>query len=362
MGVDEQSKGYRISWLDTKSITVERNIYYDDSSASRNEGEQDDVVVTKTNSPTTSKTPVVETPAEDDISEAETPAPCIRKPSQRVQDLLQGDATWSNRSKSQKVAPGVQLPTHIDVDAADWATNAINEYALAAETTNSEALEPQSLSEAKSCPDWKLWEKARRSWRHCKRQGLGSWWRHQREWSKWVFKAKKDAAGNVVWYKACLVAQGFSQVPRVDYFDTYASVARLASIRTILALAAAEDLETGQIDIKGAYLNEELMDNEVIYMKQPPGYAVKGPNGKTLTARLYKTLYGLKQAGRRWYQKLVEIMTKLRFLRSEVDSAVFYRRDKLLKLLIIILVHVDDCSIAGQPKGIIQKFKIEIQK
>ena len=177
-----------------------------------------------------------------------------------------------------------------------------------------------------------------------------------------MFKAKKDAAGNVVRYKACLVAQGFSQVPRVDYFDTYASVARLASIRTILALAAAEDLETGQIDIKGAYLNEELMDNEVIYMKQPPGYAVKGPNGKTLTARLYKTLYGLKQAGRRWYQKLVEIMTKLGFLRSEVDSAVFYRRDKLLKLLIIILVHVDDCFIAGRPKGIIQKFKIEIQK
>ena len=55
-------------------------------------------------------------------------------------------------------------------------------------------------------------------------------------------------------------------------------------------------------------------------------------------------------------------MTKLRFLRSEVDSAVFYRRDKMLRLLIIILVHVDDCSIAGRPKVIIQKFKIEIQK
>ena len=58
-------------------------------------------------------------------------------------------------------------------------------------------------------------------------------------------------------------------------------------------------------------------------------------------------------------------MTKLRFLRSEVDSAVFYRRDKMLRLLIIILVHVDDCSIAGHPKVIIQKFKIfkiEIQK
>ena len=52
-------------------------------------------------------------------------------------------------------------------------------------------------------------------------------------------------------------------------------------------------------------------------------------------------------------------MTKLGFLRSEVDSAVFYRRDEMLKLLIIILVHVDDCSIAGRPKAIIQKFKIE---
>jgi hypothetical protein len=55
----------------------------------------------------------------------------------------------------------------------------------------------------------------------------------------------------------------------VDYFDTYAPVARLASIRTVLAFAAAEDLETGQIDIKGAYLNGELTDQEVIYMKQP---------------------------------------------------------------------------------------------
>ena len=47
---------------------------------------------------------------------------------------------------------------------------------------------------------------------------------------KWVFRAKKDAAGNVVRYKARLVVQGFSQVPGVDYFDTFAPVARLASI------------------------------------------------------------------------------------------------------------------------------------
>ena len=93
------------------------------------------------------------------------------------------------------------------------------------------------------------------------------------------------------------MAQGFSQVPGVDYFDMYAPVAWLTSIRTVLAFAAAEDLETGQIDIKGAYLNGELKDDEVIYMKQPPGYAMKGSDRKILTARLLKSLYKLKQAG-----------------------------------------------------------------
>ena len=148
----------------------------------------------------------------------------------------------------------------------------------------------------------------------------------------------------------------------MDYFNTYTPVAQLTSIRTVLAFAAAEDLETGQINIKGAYLNGELTADEVLYMKQPPGYAMKGPDGKVLTACLHKSIYGLKQAGCQWYQKLVEIMTKLKFMRSEVDSAVFYRRDELLKMLIIILVHVDDCSIVGHLKSVIQKFKLEIQK
>ena len=96
-------------------------------------------------------------------------------------------------------------------------------------------------------------------------------------------------------------------------------MAQLASFRTILEFVASEDLETGQINIKGAYLDGELMEDKIIYMKQPPGYTEKCPDGKTLTACLYKTLHGLKQAGCHWYQKLVEIMTKLGFLRSEVD-------------------------------------------
>ena len=179
---------------------------------------------------------------------------------------------------------------------------------------------------------------------------------------KWVFRAKKDAAGNVIRYKAQLVAQEFSQVLGVDYFNTFAPVARLASICTVLGFAAAEDYETGQIDKKATYLNGKLTEDKVIFMKQAPGYEEAGEGGKVKVLRLWKTLYGLKQAGRRWYQKLVEIMMKLGFLRCEGDQAVFYRRCEKTNVLIIVLVHVDDCSIVGKTKALIAQFKVKIAK
>jgi len=72
----------------------------------------------------------------------------------------------------------------------------------------------------------------------------------------------------------------------------------LASIQTVLAFTASEHYETGQIDIKAAYLNGELTKDEVIHMKQAPGNEDNGTEGKTLVYRLKKSLYRLKQAGR----------------------------------------------------------------
>ncbi len=156
-----------------------------------------------------------------------------------------------------------------------------------AEISETEALEPHDLAEAKKRPDWPLWEKAiQEKLETLKTAGTWELVNTPNEanvvGSKWVFRAKKDAAGNVVRYKARLVVQGFSEVPGVDYFDTFAPVARLALIRTILAFAASENYETGQIDIKGAYLNGEFTKDEVIYMKQLPGYSVSAENGKVL--------------------------------------------------------------------------------
>ena len=103
----------------------------------------------------------------------------------------------------------------------------------------------------------------------------------------------------------------------------FTPVAKLVSIQTILAITTQLDLELKQIDIKGAYLNGELELGEVIYMQHPPGY--KPPNTGAKVLKLHKILYGLKQSGQRWYQKLTWIFIDcLRLKRCNIDQAVFY--------------------------------------
>ena len=142
----------------------------------------------------------------------------------------------------------------------------------------------------------------------------------------------------------------------------FTPVARLASIWTVLAFATADDYETGQIDIKLAYLNGELTSDKVIFMKQVPGYEVDSHEKRAKVYQLKKSLYGIKQAGCRWYQKLVEIMTKLGFKRCEGDQAVFYRQCKETGVLVVVLVHVDNCTIMGKSQMLIDRFKGEIAK
>jgi len=274
MGISEDSKGVRVYWPATKTVTTERNIYYDKtaSSVSCLKGEEwDGFVEMKTDKPlpkieplshpVSTKTPIPDAPnqsndpkpienrseTDEDQSDAEIRPKRVRKPAQRVKDILIGKGTASNLPKGAKIAAGVN----------------------------------EELATLKEAGTWELVDTPQNA------NIVGY---------KWVFRAKKDAAGHVVRYKARLLAQGSSQVPGVDYLDTFAPVARLASIRAVLAIAAVENLKIHQIDIKGAYLNGVLNSQETIYMRQPPGYS----DNTSKVCRLIKTLYGLKQSGRRW--------------------------------------------------------------
>ena len=117
---------------------------------------------------------------------------------------------------------------------------------------------------------------------------------------RWIFKIKRDKDGNISKFKARLVAQGFTQVYGIDYAETYAPVARYSSIRLILALASHYNWELHQMDVRTAYLNGEL--DVPIYMRAPDGLEPHQSDLSTdRVCLLIKSLYGLKQSGRRWH-------------------------------------------------------------
>jgi len=136
---------------------------------------------------------------------------------------------------------------------------------------------------------------------------------------KWVFKIKQGTNGEVERYKARLVARGFTQTYGVDYNETFAPVTKFTSIRCILALAALEDMEIHQMDVKTTFLNGKL--EEEIYMEQLQGFVHQG--GEHLVCKLHKSLYGLKQSPRAWNQKLDAFIKSIEFMKSEADPSVY---------------------------------------
>ncbi|GKV53176.1 hypothetical protein SLEP1_g59714, partial [Rubroshorea leprosula] len=112
---------------------------------------------------------------------------------------------------------------------------------------------------------------------------------------KWVYKIKTRSDGSVERYKARLVAKGFTQEYGIDYEETFAPIARLTSVRSLLAIAAIRRWKLFQMNVKNAFLNGDL--EEEVYMKPPPG--LHHPPNKV--CRLRRALYGLKQSLRAWY-------------------------------------------------------------
>ena len=109
---------------------------------------------------------------------------------------------------------------------------------------------------------------------------------------KWIFKNKSDEHGTVIRNKLRLVAQGYTQMEGVDFDETFAPVARLESIRILLAIACHLNFKLYQMDVKNAFLNRMLQ--EEVYVEQPKGFV--GPHRPDDVFKLKRALYGLKQA------------------------------------------------------------------
>jgi len=216
--------------------------------------------------------------------------------------------------------------------------------------------EPATMSEAKGREDAELWReaakkelasiKANNTWDLVElppgRRAIDS---------KWVFKIKRDAVGKVERYKARLVARGFMQKYGVDFEETFAPVAKFSSIRVLLAIAAAEDLELHQLDVDTAFLNGDL--KEEIYMKQPSGF--EKPGQEHLVCRLKKSLYGLKQAGRSWYEKIDSAFAELGLRKCGADHSIYCKVRAANK--VYVALYVDDLIIATNSLDELRKLK-----
>ena len=173
---------------------------------------------------------------------------------------------------------------------------------------------------------------------------------------KWLCKHKLNDAGDVVRFKARLVARGFSQVYGMDYLDTFAPVTKLASIRILLAIAAVEDLEIHQMDVVMAFLLGDL--DEEIYMEQPEGFTKVDDEGQQLVCKLNKGLYGLKQSARNWYKKLRGFLESIGFVRLYSDHCIYFNADTG----VIIAVWVDDLIILAKEMKEMDCVKEQLRK
>ncbi|KAK4395665.1 Retrovirus-related Pol polyprotein from transposon RE2 [Sesamum angolense] len=329
LGYNTQSKGYRIYNLKTKKLIISRDVEFDEDAMwnwDEEKIERQSVMIPK-----------------------ETP------PQQQQEEGID-QAEMERRSQQAPGSPRRPPPSEeIEEETPPRRTKLLSDIY---ETCNFIMLEPENFETAVKHKVWvqameeeiKMVEK-NNTWELADRpkdkEVIGV---------KWIYKMKLNADGSIQKHKARLVAKGYSQLPGIDYTETFAPVARLDTIRALIAIAANKKWEIYQMDVKSAFLNGYI--DEEIYVEQPQRFIAKGSEDKVL--RLKKELYGLKQAPRAWYSRIDKYFMDRGFRRS-LSVPTLYIKSQGNDTLIVSL-YVDDLIYTRNNEKMIQDFKEDMMK
>jgi len=157
---------------------------------------------------------------------------------------------------------------------------------------------------------------------------------------RWVYKIKYHSNGTIERYKAKLVAKGYNQMDGLDFLDTFAPVAKLTTLRLLLALATTKNWDLKQLDVNNTFLHGDL--NEEVYMKLPSGFPAANRNK---VCKLQRYIYGLKQVGRQWYAKLSNFLKSHNYNIFTIGHSLFLKHDG--EKITALLVCVDAIVLTG---------------
>jgi hypothetical protein len=348
VGVDNESKAYRVYWPTKHRVSVERNMTFAPPSVVvardvLDEGESAHMeeiegVSKECNAPSIQHIPNSSTTPDD--------------PEPRQTRAWPAPGYYSQLQKGQTAAVAIEnLREASELDLLDEEAHIHLALAVA---------QPEpTLQQALNGPDGPEWQEAL-DYELSQLEKLGTWEIVDAPRGvniipcHFVLATKRGPNGEKLKLRARLVANSQRQQYGVDFFETFVPTANMSTIHTVLTMAAQRDWEIHQVDVKSAYLYASLQ--EEIYMRAPPGYLKEGQQGKVL--KLKRSLPGLKQVGFEWAEELAGAFRKMGFSRSQVDQAVYYRCTS--KEHMVITVSVDDMAVTANRLSYIEQFKSQL--
>ncbi|KAG7550979.1 GAG-pre-integrase domain [Arabidopsis thaliana x Arabidopsis arenosa] len=347
LGFSEESKGYRLYNPKTSKIMTSKDVVFEETKSWSWEADQN------------SHSNVELTWSDDDV---------VWEESETEEDDNDGDSNDENvEAQPENTAEEIQTG-EVRTKRVTRPPSYLSDYV----TRNEEDDEEDEVNMVEiNSSDPTTFEEAEKSlkWREAMNEEMNSIIKNQ-TWEltdlprgakcigvKWIYKTKLNELGEVNKYKARLVAKGYSQEHGIDYTEVYAPVARMDTVRTLLATAARHAWDIYQLDVKSAFLHGVLLED--VYIQQPKGYVEEGNDDKVY--KLHKALYGLKQAPRAWFSRIEEYFLREGFQKSENEETLFLKKNKQGNIL-LLSIYVDDLIYTGNDATMMEEFKLSMQK